>query len=301
MLRALIGPTASGKEGAAVALARSRPVEILSLDSMKLYRGMAVATAKATPKARAEVPHHLLDLADPDDRFSTRRWLEAALAAVEDVERRRRIPLFVGGTALYLQSLLYGLFEGPEARPDIRDRLRALPGEELHRRLAEIDPKAAAKIHPNDLRRLVRALEIHEVTGRAPSELRREWEREQPARAARLVGIRRDRADLYDRIDRRVDRMVEAGLVDEVRALLALPAGLGPFARQALGVKEIADWLEGATESLQEAIRILKSRTRTFARRQLTWFKRFDAEWIDVAPDEPAEAIAARAASALGL
>jgi tRNA dimethylallyltransferase len=141
----------------------------------------------------------------------------------------------------------------------------------------------------------VRALEILEITGRPPSDLRREWDAARPTRPAVLVGIRRDRADLYRRIEARVDRMIEQGLVDEVERLLGTGAGLGPVARQALGYKELADWLEGRTGTLEEAVEILKRRTRTFARRQLTWFKHFDIDWVDVSPDEPPEAVAGRA------
>jgi tRNA dimethylallyltransferase len=209
------------------------------------------------------------------------------------------VPLFSGGTALYLKALLFGLFEGPDADPDVRARLRATPPEELHRRLAEVDPASAAKIHQNDVRRLVRALEIHEITGRPPSELRRQWEAERPVRPVAIAGIRRDRADLYRRIDARVDRMIEGGLVDEVRGLLDRPGGLGPIPRQALGYKEIADHIEGTTPTLQEAVEILKRRTRTFARRQLTWFKHFAVRWVDAAPAEDPASIAARVAGEL--
>lgn len=300
MIRALVGPTASGKESVAVAVARISPVEILSLDSMKVYRGMDVGTSKASPARRAEVPHHLVDLADPAEEFSTRRWLEAAAAAEAQVLARVRIPLYVGGTALYLKSLLHGLFTGPSADPEIRRRLSAEPPGKLHERLFAADPPTAARIHPNDQRRLVRALEILEATGRPPSELRREWER-RPVREARIAGIRRERADLYARIDARVDRMIAEGLVEEVRTLLARPAGIGKVARQSLGVKEIADHLEGRIPEIAEAVDLLKRRTRLFARRQATWWKHFDVRWIDAAPDDRPEELAGKVVAALEL
>jgi len=300
-LLALLGPTASGKESTSLLLAARHDLEILSLDSMKLYRGMDVGTAKPDAARRDRVPHHLVDLADPVEPFSTRDWLTAAERALRDVRSRGRTPLLSGGTALYLKALLHGLFEGPSADPEIRARLRAEPQEALHRRLSEVDPATAEKGHPNDVRRLVRALEVFEITGRPVSELRREWRADAPVRPARLAGIRRDRGDLYSRIDRRVDRMIDDGLVDEVRGLLARPGGLGPVAGQALGYKEIADHLLGRVGTLNEAVELVKSRTRTFARRQLTWFKHFDVAWIDVAPDEPPESVADRAAPLLGL
>ena len=300
VLQALIGPTASGKESAAVDLAERAGWEILSLDSMKVYRGMDLGTAKAPAGYRERVPHHLLDLVSPACPFSTRAYLDAAKTAERDVRARGAVPLYSGGTPLYLKALLFGLFEGPSADPDIRARLRARSGEELHTRLTEADPVTAARVHPNDVRRLVRALEVHEITGIPVSELRREWRADTPGRPAKLVGIRRDRSDLYARIDLRVDRMIEAGLVPEIRELLAAPEGLGPIARQALGYKEIADWIEGAVESREEAVRLVRRRTRLFARRQLTWFKHFDVEWLDAAPDATPEEIADRAATAFG-
>lgn len=289
---ALIGPTASGKESTAIALAGHLPVEILSLDSMKVFRGMDVGTAKASSAHRARVRHHLIDLADPAEPFSTRAWLTAAEITIREVHDRGAVPLFSGGTALYLKALLFGLFEGPSASPELRDRLRALPREELRARLERVDPETAGKVHANDVRRTIRALEVFELTGRPVSELRTEWKTARPAHTVRIAGIRRDRADLYARIDRRVDRMIEAGLLDEVRHLLPI---LGPVARQALGYKEVADFLTGAIDSLDEAVLILKRRTRQFARRQLTWFKHFDVDWIDAAPDDSAESLAARA------
>ncbi|MHC4472598.1 MAG: tRNA (adenosine(37)-N6)-dimethylallyltransferase MiaA [Planctomycetota bacterium] len=297
----MIGPTASGKESVALEIARCCDVEILSLDSMKVYRGMDVGTAKATPEARTGVPHHLLDLADPTESFSTKRWLTAAESAMAEVSERGKVPLFVGGTALYLKALLSGLFEGPDAQPEIRARLKAVPRGELHRRLAEVDPRTAAKVHVNDVRRVVRALEVFEVTGVPASELRREWESDRPLRPSRLAGIQRSREDLYERIRRRVSRMLDAGLVEEVRALLERPGGLGPVARQALGYKEVADFLESALDSLEEAVELLVRRTKTFARRQLTWFKHFEVAWVDAGPGEESASIAERTRAALGL
>jgi len=291
LLRALIGPTASGKESTALAVAARAPVEILSMDSMKVYRDMFVGTAKASAAVRARVPHHLVDIADPGDSFSTREWLDAAVAAIDEIRSRGRHPLLSGGTALYLKAILYGLFDGPAADPAVRRRLREHSGEELHRMLSSVDPKTAGKVHPNDVRRLIRALEVFEITGRKVSDLRREWERDRPVRDVRIVGIRRERADLFERINVRVDRMIDAGLVDEVRGLLDR-GELGPIARQAHGYKEIAAYLEGTVGSLEEAVDLLKRSTRLFSRRQMTWFKHFDVAWVDAGPEDAAEEIA---------
>lgn len=300
-VHAIVGPTASGKESVALLVAEGCGAEILTMDSMKVYREMEAGTAKAGPADRARVPHHLNDLADPSESFSARRWLDAAEAALRDVRSRARLPLFVGGTALYLKALLYGLFEGPSADASLRAALRALPCEVRYRRLLEVDPETALAVHPNDERRVVRALELHELTGRPASELRREWKSSAPPRPARLAGLRHPRPRLYERIDRRVDRMIEGGLVAEVRSLLERRPPLGPVARQALGYKEVADWLEGRVPDLPEAIRLLKRRTRLFARRQLTWYRHFDIAWVDAAAGETPQELAPRVAAALGI
>lgn len=297
-LFALVGPTASGKESVALALGARYDAEILSLDSMKVYRGMDIGTAKAGAEKRRLAPHHLLDLVEPTERFSTKRWLEAASAAVLDTCSRGRAPLFSGGTALYLKALLYGLFDGPDAHPELRARLAAEPPEELHRRLEAVDPATAAKVHVNDIRRVIRALEVFELTGRPASELREQWAASEPRRRIRIAGIARSRQDLYRRIDLRIDRMLADGLVQEVRGLLE--TGLGPVASQALGYKEIADFLEGRLPSLDEAVVVLKRRTRAFARRQTTWFKHFPIEWVPVAPDDPVERVAEEVAPLFG-
>ncbi len=303
-LRALIGPTASGKESTSLVLAAEHDLEILSLDSMKLFRGMDIVTAKASLAARERVPHHLVDLAGPGSSFSTREWLAAADEALLRIRARGRRPIFSGGTALYLKALLFGLFEGPAAQPQLRARLKARPREDLHRQLTEVDPDSAARIHANDLRRLVRALEIFEVTGQRPSDLRRQWKSEQPGRPCRIAGIRRDRQDLYSRINVRVERQIDAGLVQEIEGLLQAPEGLSPVARQALGCKEIADFLEGAAGavgSLEDAIELIKQHTRQFARRQITWFKHFDVHWVDAGPEATPQETADLATRALGL
>ncbi|MFH1730505.1 MAG: tRNA (adenosine(37)-N6)-dimethylallyltransferase MiaA [Planctomycetota bacterium] len=300
----LIGQTASGKGAAAVALAQEVGAEIISLDSMKVYRGMDVGTAKPPPERRATVPHHhMIDVADPGQHFSTALYVEGAERAIKEITRRRAVPLFAGGTALYLKAMTEGLFEGPPADLDFRSRLRAEAAERgsehLHRRLAEVDPAAAERIHPNDLRRIERALEVHEKTGTPISELQEQFGRPNEKYAAVIMGLRREKADLHGRINRRVDAMMAAGLLDEVRRLTSAPMPLGREASQSLGYKEMLAHLNGEC-ALDDAVELLKLHTRQFAKAQMTWFKRMEnVEWFDVAPDETADHVAGRLAAFL--
>jgi len=294
----ITGPTASGKERLAGAVAERLGGEIVSADSMKVYRGLEIGTAKPSADERRAVPHHLLDVADPGETFSAARWLALAEAAIADIHARGRVPVVSGGTPFYLKALLEGLFEGPAADPDLRRRLRAEAAERgsehLHARLAEVDPAAARRIHPNDLRRLVRALEVFEKTGRPISDLQRQWGRRRGEWRPLVVAIRRHRDDLTGRITERVRRMLAAGLVDEVRGLLASGTGLARGPRQALGYAEVLAHMAGdvAEDDLLPAI---VAHTRQFARRQMTWLRRFEGVvWLDAGPGDPADALADR-------
>jgi len=294
----ITGPTAGGKERLALAVAERLGGEIVSADSMKVYRGLDVGTAKPSPEARRRVPHHAIDVADPDETFSAARWLELAEAAIADIRARGRAPIVSGGTPLYLKALLEGLFEGPAADPALRRRLRAEAGargaDHLHARLARLDPEAAGRIHPNDLRRIVRALEVHEKTGRPISALQRQWGERRPAYRPLLLALRRSRDDLTRRITDRARRMLEAGLVDEVRALVGRCGDLARGPRQALGYAEVLAYLRGdlAEADLQAAI---VAHTRQFARRQMSWLRRFEgATWLDADPGAPSDALADR-------
>jgi tRNA dimethylallyltransferase len=261
----LSGPTAAGKSDLAVELARELGAEVLSVDSMAVYRGLDVGTAKPTPDQRQAVPHHLLDLVAPAEPFSVARWLAAAAAAVADVRSRGRRILFVGGTPLYLRALRDGLASLPPADPDSRAALTA---------------EAAARIHPHDLKRIVRALEVAAATGRplsaafAPEP--------HPVFDAQLLVVDLPRRLLRERIDRRVERMFAAGLVEETAAALAAPGGIGPTARQAAGYAEAIDLLADRIDRA-EAIRRTQARTRQLAKRQLTWLRGFArAIWLAV-------------------
>jgi tRNA dimethylallyltransferase len=292
----ITGQTASGKERLAVAVAASRGGEIVSADSMKVYSGMDIGTAKASADERQAVPHHLLDVADPQETFSTALWLRLADAAIADIHARGRVPVVSGGTPLYLKALLEGLFEGPAATPAVRERLVAEAEVQgtpaLHARLAEVDAAAAARIHPNDLRRIVRALEVWELTGSPISDLQKQWGSRRPRYRPLVAAIRRGREDLTRRIQERVRRMAEAGLVEEVRRLAVRPGGLARGPRQALGYAEALDYLDGRM-AWEETVAAIVAHTRQFARRQMTWLSRFEGvAWLDAAPDTSVETLA---------
>ena len=297
----LIGQTASGKGAAAFALARSIGAEIISLDSMKVYTGMDIGTAKPPPERLREVRHHMLDVAAPHEHFSTALYVAGAERAIEEITSRGAVPLFAGGTALYLKAMTEGLFEGPSADPELRAELRAEATEHgtahLHQRLADVDPDAAAKIHPNDMRRIERAIEVYEKTGTPISKLQTQFGRASAKYDAVIMGLRREKADLRERIERRVDAMMVAGLLEEVRRLASAPDPLGKAASQSVGYKEMLAHLNGDC-GLEEAVELLNIHTRQLAKAQMTWFKRMEnIKWFDVAADETAEHVAERLAA----
>lgn len=294
----LIGCTGCGKGRVGRMVAERIGAEIISADSMKVYRRMDIGTAKPTVEDRARLPHHLIDVVEPSESFSAARYVEAADAAIRDIHARGRRVLVVGGTCLHIKALAEGIFDGPGADPAFRAEVRRRALQEgtavLHRELAEIDPRAAERIHPNDLRRIERALEVHHRTGRPISELQQQWEKPRRRYDCRFFGLRRDKLDQSKRINRRVHRMVDRGLVEEVRSLLAEPAGLSDVAAQAVGYAEIIAHLQGRS-LLEDAIEDIKINTRHLAKSQRTWFRRWaGVTWLDVPPDEPAEDTADR-------
>ena len=296
----LTGPTGSGKSCLGVELAERMGAEIVSMDSMTLYRGMDIGTAKPGPDERARVPHHLLDVLEPWESATVAWWLERAAACCRDIAGRGKRALFVGGTPLYLKALLHGLFDGPPADPELRRRLSAeaeRDGKEaLHARLAEVDPASAARLHVNDVRRIVRALEVWELTGRPISAWQTQWAvgSGQPATSSgqwtvrsgealsslptadcllpRVLWLDLPRPELYARIDARVDQMLAAGLVEEVRLLRESQRPVSREARQALGYKELGEFLDGKIR-LETAAERIRTRSRNYAKRQLTWFR----------------------------
>jgi tRNA dimethylallyltransferase len=271
----LTGPTASGKTAVGSELARLLDAEIISLDSMAVYRGMDIGTAKSTTAERAAIPHHLIDVVDPSENYSVAQFRKDALGAMDEIRSRGREALFVGGTPLYLKAMLRGIFEGPPADWTIRHRLLDAAKDDptaLHRRLQAVDRAAAARLHPNDTRRLIRALEVYEVTGSPISALQQQFDVGRTADQCRVFVLDWPRGELNERIERRVDAMVAGGLVEETQRLIEAERPLGRTARQAVGYREVIEHLHGE-RGLAETIELVKLRTRQFAKRQLTWFR----------------------------
>lgn len=307
---ALAGPTASGKTAGALALAavigKRMPVEIISVDSALVYRGMDIGTAKPTTAERAAIPHHLIDIADPRggarggargvDGFTVDDWLDAAEHAIAAIRARGCWPIIVGGTNFYIKAFLEGMFEGPQPDPALRRELEALDQAALRTELERVDPPAAARIHPNDRRRTIRALEVFRQMGHPISALQSQWDRGRTRPNVRIIGLDYLAAAINPRINARVKAMMAAGLADEVKRLWQA-GDLGPQAREALGYKQLIDWLEGRC-TLDEAVEQIKIRTRRYAKQQRTWLRRFrlwpNARWFEVTdPDAgpPLEAI----------
>ena len=295
VLHLLTGATSCGKKAVAICLAERLGGEIVSLDSMKVYRGMDIGTAKPTMEDRRRVRHHMIDIVDPSEPFSLAKYLGPANEAERSIEAQGKTALFSGGTGLYARGLLYGIFDGPSADRGIREelagRVRVEGREVLHRELRRLDPAAAARIHPNDEKRLVRGIEVIRLTGRPLSALQTQHGRPEPARKAKVAALRRDAGDLRQRIDVRVQRMFDSGLVEEVRGLRER---LGHTARAGVGYGEVLELLDGV-RSLQETIEGVRRRTWRLARKQMTWIRSFqDTQWIDVGPDDAPRATADR-------
>lgn len=293
----IVGPTAGGKSALALAVARSfvdrgRPAEIVSADSVQIFRHMDIGSAKPTPAERRAVPHHLIDIAEPEDRFTVHDWLAAAERTIDDIRARGHIPVVVGGTNLYIKALLEGLFEGPEPDEALRDSLRAMTQADRRAELERVDPAAAGRIHPNDERRTVRALEVYRQTGVPISDHQKQWDNADRLRpGARLVGLDWPTEVINRRINARVREMMDAGLLGEVRTLAPR---LGPQARETLGYKQILRHLSGDW-SLDEAVEQIKIETRRFAKNQRTWLRRLrttpGSRWF-CPQEEPSEKIA---------
>lgn len=293
-LNILVGCTAVGKTELSLRLAERQNAEIVSIDSMQVYRRMDIGTAKPSLADRRRVRHHLIDVVEPSESFSVARFVELADRAIAGIVASGKRVWAVGGTALYVKALMEGLFEGPPAdaafRAAFRRRLALEGPAALNAELASIDPKAADRIHPNDARRIERALEVHHLTGVPISELQRQWDMGRTRYDCRLFVLNRQREDLNRRINARVKWMFQAGFLDEVRRLLAEPRSLSEQARQALGYAEVIDHLRGKVD-LDKTVELVKIHTRRFAKSQRTWFKSFrGATTIELPADATVEA-----------
>jgi len=272
----ILGPTASGKTGLAIELASLFNGEIISADSMQVYKHFDIGTAKPSGKELATVAHHLLSVVEPDTTYTAARFRTEALEKIDDIRSRGKNVFVAGGTGLYVKVLTKGIFEGPEADNSVRESLRAFAVEHgaraLYERLREVDPESAEKIHPNNTERLVRAIEVWELAKKPISEFHREHAFKADPFDSLKIGLQVDRSTLYDAIDRRVDGMIKQGLVEETQELLLKGYGPGCKPMRGLGYKEVTGFLDGRY-SLEEAVSLIKQNTRRYAKRQFTWFR----------------------------
>jgi len=292
----IAGPTAVGKSEIALCLAEKIGGEIIAVDSMQVYRGLDIGTAKPTPTEQARVPHHLIDVVKLTEAFDAARFVALAREAVSAIQSRGRVPILCGGTGLYFKAFLEGLGEAPPSNTALRAELEATPVEQLLVELHERDPGTFAKIDRQNPRRVVRAVEVIRLTGRPFSEQRAEWHH-----ASRIAhhdhacfGITRSTDQLRARIDARVDEMFRRGLIEETRQLLEHGLAQNPTAMQAIGYRQVVEHLRGE-RPLAATVELVKSRTRQYAKRQLTWFRKYAAlEWIELAPASPRNAAVER-------
>jgi len=298
VILAIVGPTGSGKTKAAIHLSRVFDGEIVSMDSMQIYRGMDIGTAKPTKEELQLAKHHMIDVAEPDEIFTVSSYREKAVEVIDDIVSRGKMPILAGGTGLYLNAVSYEMNLGESgASHSIRDALNKIAEEKdgpqmLHDRLSQVDPVTASRLHPNDVRRVIRALEVYETTGKALSEMSDSGKTEGPYHVL-VYGLSYPREIMYDRINKRVDLMIEAGLVEEVKRLL--DRGIEPKreggAMQAIGYKEIVSALRGEID-MERAVDLIKQGSRRYAKRQWTWFRHDErVKWFDFSMFENQEAL----------
>lgn len=287
----ITGTTASGKSDIAIKVCEKfGNSEIISVDSMKIYRGMDIGTAKPSVTTLKKIRHHIIDIIDPAEEYSAGRFVSDADSAFADITKRGGIPIFEGGTVLYLKALVEGLFSGPPANAELRQEFEAQAAKygslHLHNRLKAVDPVTAMRLHPNDKRRIIRALEVYEITHTPISQYQTQSGRRPHKGDYVIIGINRERESIYERINNRVDWMFKNGLVDETKGLLKKYGRLSKAASQALGYKEVMEYLDNRIV-FEEAVELVKQKTRNFAKHQLTWFKRFpEIKWVSVEEDE---------------
>ena len=294
----ILGCTACGKATVALELARQLGGQILSVDSMKIYRRMNIGTATPSKEAQGEIPHHGINIVEPSESFSVAQYVEVADTAITAIRKQGAIPLTVGGTSLYIKALSEGLFEGPSGDPEYREQLKQRISVEttqgLHEELARIDPISAERIHPNDERRLIRALEVFHKTGTPISQLQTQWDASEKRYDCVMIGLRREKESQSHRINMRVKKMVDMGLLGEVESLLDEPEALSKQASQAVGYTEVIAHLRGEY-CFDKAVEKIKIHTRRLAKKQRTWYRRWDAvKWFDIEEDELPEVTAQR-------
>ncbi len=278
-----------GKTGAALQAASQVPCEIVSCDSMQVYREISIASSKPSAAERKRVPHHLLDVVSVEEKFDVAAFNKLATEAIEKVLGQKKYPLVVGGSGMYMQVLLDGIFEAGGQDPSLRKKLESLGAEKLYSKLKKVDPEAAAKIHANDLRRIVRALEVYETTKTPISQLQKQRSGLLKKYPAVIVGLNREREELYQRINERVEEMFTDGLVNEVKAIAGSKMSL--TAQRIIGVSEVMAYLRGE-KSLEEAKELMKMNTRRLAKRQLTWFRKDQRiKWLMLKADDTAKKI----------
>ncbi len=282
----IMGPTAVGKSNFAIKLAKIIDGEIISVDSMQIYKCMDIGTSKVSPEARKEIPYHMLDIVDPDEDFDVKQFRDEVIKIIDEIVSRGKYPILEGGTGFYFEALKYGIFEGPSKNKKIRESLLRIEKESkgsLRKILSKVDPVAFEKFDANDITRIVRAIEVYTLTGRPISEL---WkERSEDERFTCFV-LYMERNDLYRKINERVEKMFEHGFVEEVQKLLKMGYSKDLKAMRSIGYKEVVQYLEGEI-SLSECVEKVKLATRHYAKRQLTWFRRYeDAIWINLSNGE---------------
>jgi len=282
----LLGPTGVGKTGASILLAKALNTEIISADSMQIYRHMDIGTAKPSKEERATVRHHMIDIVNPSEAYSTGKYIEAVVPIIEGLHKTERIPVMVGGTGLYIKAMTKGIFSGPSADWTLREYLLSMEKEEngsLYNYLKELDPEAAEKITLNDTRRIIRALEVCLKSKETLSEMQKKLTRPLPYEFIK-IGLSRERKELYNMIEERVDKMIIDGLVNEVKKVIEMIGNseIPLPSMQAIGYKDIAMYLQGQI-TLDEAIRLVKRGTKRYAKRQFTWFrKEEDIHWVNI-------------------
>ncbi len=295
----IVGPTAIGKSEVAIELAKRINGEIVSCDSCQVYKYLNIGTAKPTKEERKKIPHHLIDVIEPDEEFNAFLYARKAHKAISEIHKKKKTPILVGGSGLYVRATVDGIFLGAKKNKAIRERLRKFSSDTLYRKLKKVDSETASHLHPHDRVRIIRALEVYELTGQPISALQEVSKGKEPNYNLTMIGLKRKRKELYQRINQRVERMIKKGLVKEVKNLLKKGFSKDLIVLKGLGYKEIIGYLDGEYD-LKEAIRLLKRNSRRFAKRQLTWFNKDKRiHWIEIKKGDSASKVVSQIAKLL--